>query len=182
MLAAEDALEPAKKEFHGPAILVPEGDPGGIEFQPVAGQQQHLGAALAVALAGRDLDEVECLLEYAAADFAAEPNDAVAEDAGLAGVVGERTFFDDLEDGIVADTADEARFGIDDVLKELVLGVAAVDDVEPVRLQGGAEFFLFVAIAVGDRGITRDAPEDVKLQVELGGAMLLVDPQGPGHL
>src|SRR5260370_19807123 len=83
---------------------------------------------------------------------------------------------------MVADTADEAGLSIDDILKELILSVAAINDVEASRLQGCAEFFLFVAIAVGNRGMNRDAPEDVKVQVEFGSAMLLVDPQGPGHL
>src|SRR3954469_11940631 len=101
MLAAKDTLEPAKKEFYSPAIFVAQGNPGGIEIETVAGQQQHLGATLAVVLAGRNLDEAEFLFEDAAARFAAEPNDAVTEDAGLLGVSRERTFLDDLEDGVV---------------------------------------------------------------------------------
>src|SRR5207244_8192495 len=164
-----------------PSIFVAEGEPGRVEVQPVAGQQQHLGLALTVGLAVRHLDETEFLLEDLAAGFAAEPNDAVAEDAGLPGVGRERTFLNNLVDRVVADTADKARFRVDDVLKELVLGVAAVDGVEASRLQGGAEFFLLIAIAVGDRGMTRDTPEDVEVQVEFGGAMFLVNPQGPGH-
>ena len=72
--------------------------------------------------------------------------------------------------------------GVDDVLEELILGIAAVDDVESVRLQGGAQLLLFVAVAVGDGGMTGHALEDVEVQVEFGGAMLLVEPQSPGHL
>ena len=40
-------------------------------------------------------------------------------------------------DGIVAEAADEIALGVDDVLEELVVGVAAVDDVEALRLQRG---------------------------------------------
>ena len=67
-------------------------------------------------------------------------------------------------------------------MKEPVLGIAAINDVEAIRFQGGAELFLLVAIAVRDRGITRDAPKDVEVQVEFGGAMFLINPQSPGHL
>ena len=78
------------------------------QVQTVGGQKQDFRPALAVGLAGCDLDEMELLLEYLATRFAAEPNDAVAQDAGLSGVLRERTFFDDLEDRVVADTADKA--------------------------------------------------------------------------
>ena len=117
MLAAEDALEPAKEKFDGPAILVAQGDPGGVEVEAVAGQEQDFGSAVAVGLAGGDFDDAERLLEDLASGFAAEPDDAVADDAGFLGVVGEGTFLDDFKDGVVANAADEARLGVDDVLK-----------------------------------------------------------------
>jgi hypothetical protein len=122
------------------------------------------------------------LLEDGAALFAAEPDHQVTHDPGGAGVGGQRAFLDDLVNGIVANTADEAGLSVEDVLKQLVLRITAVDGVQSARLQGGTELLFFVAIAVGDRGLTRHAFEDVEVQVELGGAMLLVHPQSPGHL
>lgn len=176
MLAAEDALEPAEEKFDRPAILVAQGDPSGIEIDAVARQQQDFGATVAVGVAGGDLDNTERLLEDMAARFAAQPDDTVADDARLLGVVGEDAFLDEFEDGVVADAADEVRLGVDDVLEQLILGVTAIDDIEAIGLQGGAKFLFFVAVAVGDRGVTRYGFEDVEVEVELGGAMGVVKP------
>ena len=69
-----------------------------------------------------------------------------------------------------------------DVLEELILCITAIDDVEPAGLQGGTQLLLFVTVAVGHTGMARYAFEDIEMQVHLGGAMLLVEPQSPGHL
>src|SRR6267154_1384328 len=114
MLAAQYALKPSKKEFHGPAIFVAQGDPGRVQVQTVARQQQDLRSALAVLLARRHFYQTQRLLEDDATLFAAQPNHTVTHYTHLTGLLGQRAFFDDFEDGIVADTADKTRVRVDD--------------------------------------------------------------------
>src|SRR5262249_22365917 len=182
MLAAQNTLEPAKEKFHSPAILVAQGDPSRVQVQAVGPQQENLGLTLAIGFAVGHLDDAQRLLEDRAASVAAKMDDPVADDASLTCLLGQWAFLDELEDGVVAETADEAGLGVDDILKQLVLGVTTINDVQPPRLQGGAEFLLFVAAALGDRGVTGNPLENIEVQVKFGGAMFLVDPQRPGHL
>src|SRR4051812_22717292 len=83
MLAAQDALEPAKKQLHRPAKLVSQSDPGGVEVQAVARQQEDFRLATAVLFPRCHFDDTKLLLENRATQFTAEPDDAVADNAGL---------------------------------------------------------------------------------------------------
>jgi hypothetical protein len=83
---------------------------------------------------------------------------------------------------ITVPTADEAALGIDDVLKELVVGVAAVDDIEPLRLERGPELSGLGTVALGHGDLDRHALEHVEMDVHFGGAVFFIEPQGPGHL
>src|SRR5207237_3625311 len=104
MLAAQDALKPSKKQFYGPAILIAQGDPSRVQVQTVTGQLQDLRSALTVFLARRHFHQTQRLLEDGATGGAAKPDHTVTHHTGLAGVRGQKAFFDELEDGMVADT------------------------------------------------------------------------------
>src|SRR5450631_1929851 len=101
MTTAEDAFEPAEKEFHGPAITVAQRDQFGREVEPTGCQQEDVRPTLGVGLAGIDFDNADGLLEGTAALGAAEPHDAIAANAGGTCLVCEWTFFDDGPDRIV---------------------------------------------------------------------------------
>ena len=177
MTATQDALEPAKEEFHGPAKTVAQGHQLGGEVETTGRQQQDVRTALSVGLAGIDFHNPHGLLEDTAALRAAEPNDAVATNAGGSGFRRQRSFFDDGPDGVVADATDEVAAGIDDVLEELILGIAAIDDVKPLGLQGLPQLFDFRVVAGRHGGFDGNAFEHVEMDVHFGGAVLGIEPQ-----
>src|ERR1022692_280876 len=181
MTTAEDAFEPAEKQLHGPAITVAQSDQLGREIEATRRQEQDVRPALGVDLAGIDFDDADWLLEGTAALAAAEPHDAIAANAGGTRLVREWPFFDDGPDGIVANAADEVAAGVDDVLEKLILGIAAIDDVEAFGLQGGAQLRGFRIVAGRHGGFDGNAFEHVKVNVHFGGAVLRIEPQRPGH-
>ena len=95
MTATQDALEPAKKQLHGPAKTVPQSDQFRREVETAGRQEQDVGTALCVRLAGIDFEDADGLLEDRAALGAAQPNEAIAADAGGLSRSRERTFLDD---------------------------------------------------------------------------------------
>ena len=137
--------------------------------------------AFGVGLAGVDFDDAHGLLEDRAALGAAEPNDAIAADAGGSRLGRERFFLDDGPDGVVADAADEVAADIADVLEKLVIDIAAIGDVEPIRLEGRAQLSGFGIVAGGHGGFDGNAFEHVEMGVHFSGAVLRIEPQSPGH-
>jgi len=85
----------------------------------------------------------------------------------------EGAFRDDGPDGIVADATEQVAVGIDDVLEALLLGVAAINDIEPLGLQGGPQLLPFRAVSVREGGFDRNAAEDAEMDVHFGGAVRL---------
>ena len=148
--------------------------------EATGGQQQDLRTALGVGLARRDLQDAHGLLEDATALRAAQPDDAVAAYARGSCRVGQGPFFDDGPDGMVAEAAAEVAAGVDDVLEELLLGRAAVDDVEALGLQGGPQLLGLRAVAGGQGRFDGHAFADVEMDVPFGGVVLRIEPQGPG--
>ena len=53
--------------------------------------------------------------------------------------------------------------------------------VQPAGLQGGTQLVVLGGITGRDASGYGDALENVELQVELGGSVLVIDPQGPSH-
>ena len=89
---------------------------------------------MSIRLAGLDLDDAQGLLEHGPTLGAAQPDHAVATDASGDGCRAQGAFFDHRPDGVITDPADEAAAGIDDVLEKLVVGIAAVDHIQPLGL------------------------------------------------
>jgi hypothetical protein len=67
-------------------------------------------------------------------------------------------------------------------LKELILGIAAVDDVETTGLESASQLHGFRSVAVCHAGVDGNPSEDIEVDMHLGGAVLVVVPQGPNHL
>jgi hypothetical protein len=67
-------------------------------------------------------------------------------------------------------------------LKELILGIAAVDDVETTGLESASQLHGFRSVAVCHGGVDGNPSEDIEVDMHLGGAVLVVVPQGPNHL
>ena len=149
MTATQDALEPAKEEFHRPAKTVAQGHQLGGQIEATGRQQKDFRTALGIGLADFDFHNPHWLLQDTAALGAAEPDDAVATNAGCSGCRRQRSFFDEGPDGVVADATDEVAAGSDAVLEELLLGIAAIDDVEPLGLQGRPHLLAFRVVASG---------------------------------
>src|ERR1019366_4007456 len=172
MAATQNALEPAKKEFHGPAEAISQSYQFRVQVQAVSGQQQDFGPALTVGFAGIDLDDAQRLFEHGPAFGTAQVDDAVALDSVGAGGDADGTLLDHGPHGVVAYAADEAALGVDNVLEELVFGVAAVHDIQAIRLKRGPQFLDLRAVGAGHRGVGGYALEDVELQVHLQGAFV----------
>lgn len=179
--ATQDAFEPAEEEFHAPAITVGQSHQLGSEVEAAGRQQQDLRTALGVGRAGSNFQDAQVLLEDAATLGTTEPNDAVAAHAGRLGLGRQRPFGDDGPDRMGAEAADEVAFGVDDVLEELLLGITAVDDVEALGLQSGPQLRGFGVVGGGHGGLGGHAFEHVEMDVHFGGAVLGIEPQGPGH-
>jgi hypothetical protein len=126
--------------------------------------------ALGVGLARRDFKDAHGLLEDAAALRPTQPDDSVAADTRSAGRWCEGAFRDDGPDGIVADATEQVAVGIDDVLEELILGVAAINDIEPLGLQGGPQLLPLRAVSVREGGFDSGGR---RMDVHFGGAVRL---------
>ena len=113
---------------------------------------------------------------------ATQGHDEIAADTRGLGGGRHGRFFERLPNGVVAKPADETTAAINDVLKELILGIAAVDDVETTGLERASQLRSFRGVAVGHGGVDGNPSEDVEVDMHLGGAVLVVVPQGPNHL
>ena len=122
------------------------------------------GRPLASVFARVNFDQVEGLFEDAAALRATESRrTGIAADAGGSRLGGEWSFFDDGPNVVVADAADEVALGSDDVLEELIVGIAGIDDVKARRFQRGPQLLGFRSVAGRHSGFDRSALEHVEL-------------------
>ena len=71
----------------------------------------------------------------------------VADDPGRLGGGGQRAFLLDDEGGVVLDAGDQRRVRRDDLGEQLVVGVAAIEDIKPTGLE-----------RAGQRGGLRNRP------------------------
>ncbi len=105
----------------------------------------------------------------------------VANDPGGFGGVGDGPLLLNDEGGVVLDAGDQRRARPDDPGEQFVVGVAAIEDIEPAGLkrvgQGGA----FGTGRGGQGRIDGNTLEHVKVQVELDPTMVGVLPERPGH-
>jgi len=163
--AAQDVLEGAEERLDLPAGLVDEAHQVGFQVHAVGDQTQAvalfrsascgLAEGFSMRRAG-DLDYLDGSAQIVAGGLAAEAADAVAQHAGPEGLGRQGPFFHHLQDGVVVQASHEGTGGIDDGLKEGVLGVAAVDDVEPVRPKAGVKTQSCDSGAASDSAVTAD--------------------------
>ena len=82
----------------------------------------------------------------------ADPDDLIAEDASGSVRVGQRPFFNDLIRAVVSQAADVTAVGLDDVIEQRELGIAAVHHVQPIGLDRPFQYRAFVMFAAAVRG------------------------------
>ena len=102
-----------------------------------------------------------------------QPNRRVADDSGIEGILVQFSLTEDIEDGVVHQAAREAAPGIDYLLKQLVLGVAAVHHVKPPGLKMLSQDGPLAAVGLGDSGRHWHALEQLVLQVSLDPSMIV---------
>ena len=103
------------------------------------------------------------------ADSAPEGNDLVRRDAFGEGGGGERPFFQNVVDAVVANAANVTALGRDDAVEEGELGVAAIHDVEAVGFDGAFQDGPFVAVAAAigsDIDASRHVAIDFKMRMQ----------------
>src|SRR5258708_870741 len=181
MPAAQDALEPAEKQLHRPAIAVGQSDQFRIQVEAVGKQPQFLDATVGT---GSTHDYQTQLVEKRSrAVQGAQPEQfEVAHHARRSGCVRQGAFAGKAVANVVLDPDNERRADSENSLEKLVAGVAAIQHVQAVRAQRRLQLLGFGAIALREGGIARDALEDVEVQMEFGSAVVCVHPQGPKHL
>jgi prepilin-type N-terminal cleavage/methylation domain-containing protein len=183
MTAAQDAFEPAKKEFHGPSVLVAQRHQLRRQVQKIRDQDQDIRLAIGVEFVGQDFDDPHRLLDDVLVVIAAQAfHDDIADDARRFGFLGEGSFLEHFVGNIVLYACDDRGTSIHDVLEELVFFVAAVDHVDATRQEHRSQLLAFGAAAMRDRDVRRNPLEHVEVDMHLGGAMVIVDPQSPDHL
>src|SRR6185312_855944 len=128
--------EPAEKQLLFPTELVGQRQQFRRHLQATARQQQHLGTTLPIDLPRRHFQHTHRLSPRFLALLAAQPHNAVAANPGRPRRLTDRPLLDHLPDGVVANAAYELAAGVEDILEQLILGVAAVDDIETTLLQG----------------------------------------------
>src|SRR5205085_6128709 len=121
----------------------------------------------------------QLLLEDLAALLATQPHHAVAEYPCRPSLGAHRPLFDQLPDRVFADATYERTLGVDDVLEQLIVGVATVLDVQTSWLEGLPQLLGFRAVAFGYTDADRNAAQDLEVDVHLGGSVLVVQPQSP---
>jgi hypothetical protein len=177
----QDSLEPAEKQFHAPAIPVSKSYQVRFKVHPVRRQQQHFWLAVRPRLACRHLDHAQLLFEDLAALVAAQPHHQVALHPCRSRLVADRSLFNHLPDGVFTDATDEGTLGVDDVLEQLIVRVAAVFDVQASGLQVLPQLLGFRAVPLRNADADRDAAQYLEVNVHLGGTVLFIQPQSPGH-
>jgi hypothetical protein len=83
---------------------------------------------------------------------------------------------------VVPQADDKGTVGRDDLLQQLVFGVAAIQHINPPGLQVVRQHVLLIAVTGGERGGDGDPLENLKLDVVLDRPVLVILPQGPGDL
>src|SRR5215813_6264785 len=98
-------------------------------------------------------------------------DDDITHHAGVSGCLGQGAFLGHGKHSIILDPSHERRAGIDDITEELIVGVAAIDDIEPARLQHGAELFGLGTGCWSESGIDGSVFENLEMQMELSSAV-----------
>jgi hypothetical protein len=86
-----------------------------------------------------------------------------------------------LVGGVVLHPTEDMARQVMQVLKQAIVAVPAIDHVEAPRLDQAPPLGPLRAVASRYRHIDRPVPQDRKGHMHLGGAILVVLPQGPSH-
>src|SRR5215475_2321606 len=105
----------------------------------------------------------------------------ITNDTGVDSSRRESPLLLDLVGGVVFHPTEEMARQVMQVLKQAIVDVPAIDHVEAPRLDQAPPLGPLRAVASRYRHIDRPVPQDRKGYMHLGGAMLVVLLQGPGH-
>jgi len=183
MAAAQNAFEPAEKKLNRPSMLVAYGHQLRRQVQPIGNQNQDVRFAVGIELVRLDRDDPHLLLDDILVVISTQAiHDHIAHHSRCLVFFGERLLFDHPIRNVVLYACDQGGTSIHHVLEELVVRVAAIHNVQPARLEHLAQLLTFGATAMRNRDVSRDALEDVEVDVHFGGTMVVIGPESPGHL
>ena len=128
----QDAFEPAKEKFHRPAITVSQSNQVRVELQPVSDQPQLFD--LTVGFLPPHDDQADGLLQEILVMIGAEFSyDNIANNTCFLGLSREGALLIHFEVRIVFDASDERRSSIENIAKQLEIGISAIDDIKTIR-------------------------------------------------
>lgn len=94
---------------------------------------------------------------------------------------GKLIFRKSFPDGIVPQSTDKGTSSFEDVLSERVLSITSIQDID---LAGGKVFSqdrFLILIGISHRGLGGDPLKQIEFEVEFGGFMVFIEPEGPDH-
>jgi len=91
-------------------------------------------------------------------------------------------FIKGFPDGIVPQSTDKGTSGFEDVLEEGILSISGIHDIDLAGVKLFSEDGFFISIAIRERGLSRNTFKEIEFEVEFGGFVVLIEPEGPDHL
>jgi hypothetical protein len=182
MPAAQHTFDPAEKQFHGPPIAIRDSNQLRVQVQPIRDQDHNVERAIVPRLARRDLHQAERLRQQAGMvcrPQAAE--DRIADDTRVHCGGREGTLLLHLIGGVVLHPTEKAARQVVQFLKQAIVDIAPINHIEAAWLYQAPPLGPLRPVASCDCDIDRPPAQDRKGHMHLGGPMLLVLPQGPGH-
>jgi len=170
------------KQLHGPPIPIGQRDEVGIEVQPIRHQHHHLGRPLGVRLARGHTHDPEWLRQQPEVVRRAQPPEhrILLDPSGLRRR-GDGALLLGLIDRIGLHTTNKTARQVMQLLKQVIIGIAPIKDVEPARLHQAPQLRPLRGVACRDGHVHRPMLEDGTGDMHLRGPMLIVLPHGPEH-
>jgi site-specific DNA recombinase len=168
--------------LYRPPIAIGYGQQLRVQVQPIRDQDHDVWRPILPRLARRDLHHAERLRQHARMVGRAQAaQDRIADDTRVHGGGREGALLLHLVGGVVLHPAEEAARQVVQVLKQAIVDIAPVDDIEAARLHQAPPLGPLRPVAGRDRDIDGPLAQDRKRHMPLGGPMLVVLPHGPGH-
>jgi site-specific DNA recombinase len=170
------------QHLHRPPIAIRYGQQLGIQVQPIRDQDHDVWRPILPRLARGDLHQAERLRQQARMVRRAQAaEDRITHDTRVHGGGREGALLLDLVSGVVLHPTEEAARQVVQFLKQVIVDIAPIDDVEAARLHQAPPLGPLRPVPGRDRHIDGALPQDRKRDMHLRGPMLVILPQGPGH-
>ena len=170
------------QQLHGPAIPIREGDQLRVEVQPIRHENHDVWGPVGPCFARRYLHQAEGLRQQAGMMGRTQTaQEHITNDTGVDSSRGESPLLLDFVGGVVFHATEELARQVMQILQQAIVDVPAIDHIEAARLDQAPPRGPLRAVASRHRHSDRPVPQDRKGHMHLGGALLVVLPQGPGH-